>query len=144
MSDPYVREHLGLGINNGTLVSKVEVSEVVKGLIKVVTDILNPEFKVSEIYNREKRKQYIDNFDTNQKPDLSNEASEQWSVQDIVDNKGQVLINSERREIKKANNQKARNRAGLVPKTLILHINNPKINKIFEELKHIQVKTYPS
>ncbi|HJF04994.1 MAG TPA: hypothetical protein K8V59_09715, partial [Bacteroides thetaiotaomicron] len=65
MSDPYVREHLGLGINNGTLVSKVEVSEVVKGLIKVVTDILNPEFKVSEIYNREKRKQYIDNFDTN-------------------------------------------------------------------------------
>ncbi len=84
MSDPYVREHLGLGINNGTLVSKVEVSEVVKGLIKVVTDILNPEFKVSEIYNREKRKQYIDNFDTNQKPDLSNEASEQWSVQDIV------------------------------------------------------------
>lgn len=141
MSDPYVREHLGLGINNGTLVSKVEVSEVVKGLIKVVTDILNPEFKVSEIYNREKRKQYIDNFDTNQKPDLSNEASEQWSVQDIVDNKGQVLINSERREIKKANNQKARNRAGLVPKTLILHINNPKINKIFEELKHIQVKT---
>ena len=144
MSDPYVREHLGLGINNGTLVSKVEVSEVVKGLIKVVTDILNPEFKVSEIYNREKRKQYIDNFDTNQKPDLSNEASEQWSVQDIVDNKGQVLINSERREIKKANNQKARNRAGLVHKTLILHINNPKINKIFEELKHIQVKTCPN
>ena len=144
MSDPYVREHLGLGINNGTLVSKVEVSEVVKGLIKVVTDILNPEFKVSEIYNREKRKQYIDNFDTNQKPDLSNEASEQWSVQDIVNNKGPVLINSEPREIKKTNNKKAGNRAGLVPKTLILHINNPKINKIFEELKQVQVKTCPN
>lgn len=140
MSDPYVREHLGLGINNGTLISKVEVSEVVKGLIKVVTDILNPEFKVSEIYNREKRKQYIDNFDTSQKPDLSNEASEQWSVQDLVNNKGQVVINSEHREIKKTNNQKAGNRVGLVPKTLILHINNPKINKIFEELKQVQVK----
>ena len=60
MSDPYVREHLGLEINNGILVSKVKVSEVVKGLLKVVTDILNPEFKVSDIYNREKRKQYID------------------------------------------------------------------------------------
>lgn len=144
MSDPYVREHLGLGINNGTLVSKVEVSEVVKGLIKVVTDILNPEFKVSEIYNREKRKQYIDNFDTSQKPDLSNEASEQWSVQDLVNNKGQVVINSEHREIKKTNNKKAGNRVGLVPKTLILHINNPKINKIFEELKQVQVKTCPN
>ncbi|WP_455101547.1 hypothetical protein [Prevotella denticola] len=144
MSDPYVREQLGLGINNGTLVSKVEVSEVVKGLVKVVTDILNPEFKVSEIYNREKRKQYIDNFDTSQKPDLSNEASEQWSVQDIVNNKGRVLINSEPREIKKTNKKKPGNRAGLVPKTLILHINNPKINKIFEELKQVQVKTCPN
>ena len=144
MSDPYVREQLGLGINNGTLVSKVEVSEVVKGLVKVVTDILNPEFKVSEIYNREKRKQYIDNFDTSQKPDLSNEASEQWSVQDIVNNKGRILINSEHREIKKTNKKKPGNRAGLVPKTLILHINNPKINKIFEELKQVQVKTCPN
>ncbi|MBW4759649.1 hypothetical protein [Prevotella denticola] len=144
MSDPYVREQLGLGINNGTLVSKVEVSEVVKGLVKVVTDILNPEFKVSEIYNREKRKQYIDNFNTSQKPDLSNEASEQWSVQDIVNNKGRVLINSEPREIKKTNKKKPGNRAGLVPKTLILHINNPKINKIFEELKQVQVKTCPN
>ena len=45
MSDPYVREHLGLEINNGILVSKVKVSEVIKGLLKVVTDILNPEFK---------------------------------------------------------------------------------------------------
>ncbi len=131
-------------INNGTLVSKVEMSEVVKGLIKVVTDILNPDFKVSEIYNREKRKQYIDNFDMSQKPDLSNEASEQWSVQDIVNNKGQVSINSETIEIKKINNKKVRNRAGLVPKTLILHINNPKINKIFEELKQVQVKTCPN
>ena len=56
MSDPYVREHLGLEINNGILVSKVKVSEVIKGLLKVVTDILNPEFKVSDIYNREKMK----------------------------------------------------------------------------------------
>ena len=34
MSDPYVREHLGLEINNGILVSKVKVSEVIKGLLK--------------------------------------------------------------------------------------------------------------
>lgn len=144
MSDPYVREYLGLGINNGTLVSKVEVSEVVKGLVKIVTDILNPEFKVSEIYNREKRKQYIDNFDASQKPDLSNEALELWSVQDIANNKEQISANSKHRETKKTNNKKSENRVGLVPKNLILHINNPKINKIFEELKQIQVKTCPN
>lgn len=144
MSDPYVREHLGLEINNGILVSKVKVSEVIKGLLKVVTDILNPEFKVSDIYNREKRKQYIDNFDKSQKPDLSNEASEQWSVQDIENNKEQASRNSEKQEIKGDKNRKTRNRGALVPKSLNLHISNPKINKIFEELKHVQVKTCPN
>ena len=129
MSDPYVREHLGLEINNGILVSKVKVSEVIKGLLKVVTDILNPEFKVSDIYNREKRKQYIDNFDKSQKPDLSNEASEQWSVQDIENNKEQASRNSEKQEIKGDKNRKTRNRGALVPKSLNLHISNPKINK---------------
>ena len=144
MSDPYVREHLGLEINNGILVSKVKVSEVIKGLLKVVTDILNPEFKVSDIYNREKRKQYIDNFDKSQKPDLSNEASEQWSVQDIENNKEQASRNSEKQEIKGDKNRKTRDRGALVPKSLNLHISNPKINKIFEELKHVQVKTCPN
>lgn len=144
MSDQYVREHLGLEINNGILVSKVEVSEVVKGLVKVVTDILNPEFKVSEIYDKEKRKQYIDNFDISQKPDLANEAQEQWSVQDIANNKEQGLVDSTHRETQKANKKKTGSRVGLVPKTLILHINKPKINKIFEELKKVQVKTCPN
>ena len=69
MSDPYVREHLGLEINNGILVSKVKVSEVIKGLLKVVTDILNPEFKVSDIYNREKRKQAEFNLQMQQNSD---------------------------------------------------------------------------
>ena len=50
MSDPYVREHLGLGINNGTLVSKVEVSEVVKeGKI-----VLHTPFEVEEVLGDDK------------------------------------------------------------------------------------------
>ncbi len=56
MSDQYVREHLGLEINNGILVSKVEVSEVVKGLIKVVTRIFlirNSKFQKSIIEKKE-------------------------------------------------------------------------------------------
>ena len=79
-----------------------------------------------------------------QKPDLSNEASEQWSVQDIENNKEQASRNSEKQEIKGDKNRKTRNRGALVPKSLNLHISNPKINKIFEELKHVQVKTCPN
>ncbi|MBS1324172.1 MAG: hypothetical protein HPY97_08475 [Rikenellaceae bacterium] len=144
MSDPYVREHLGLEINNGTLVSKIQVSEVIKGLLKVVTDILNPEFKVSDIYNREKRKQYIDSFSKDQKPDLSNETYEQWSIQDIVNEDGKSQINNEPKETQKDKSKKPKTRVGLVPKNLVLHINNPKLNKIFGELKQIPVRTCPN
>lgn len=144
MSDPYVREHLGLEINNGTLVSKIQVSEVIKGLLKVITDILNPEFKVSDIYNREKRKQYIDSFSKDQKPDLSNETSEQWSIQDIVNENGKSQINNEPKETQKNKSKKPKTRVGLVPKNVVLHINNPKLNKIFEELKQIPVRTCPN
>ena len=35
MSDPYVREHMGLSINNGILTSNIQVDEVVKGLEEV-------------------------------------------------------------------------------------------------------------
>lgn len=144
LSDPYVREHLGLEINNGTLVSKIQVSEVIKGLVKVVTDILNPEFKVSDIYNREKRKQYIDSFSKDQKPDLSNETSEQWNIQDIVNKDEKSQINNEPKETQKNKSKKPKTRVGLVPKNLVLHINNPKLNKIFEELKQITVRTCPN
>lgn len=144
ISDPYVREHLGLEINNGTIVSKIQVSEVIKGLLKVVTDILNPEFKVADIYNREKRKQYIDSFDKSQKPDLSNEVSEQWSLQDIMNKDGQIPLNNDSKIAKKGNNKTVKQRVGLVPKSVILHIDNPRLNKIFEELKQVPVKTCPN
>ncbi len=144
ISDPYVREHLGLEINNGTLVSKIQISEVIKGLLKVVTDILNPEFKVADIYNREKRKQYIDGFEKEQRPDLSNETSSQWSVRDFVNDDKQSQLNNNPDETQSNKSKKSKTRTSLIPKKLLLYIDNPKLNKIFEELKQIPVKTCPN
>ena len=144
MSDPYVREHMGLSINNGILTSNIQVDEVVKGLIKIVTDILNPAFKVADIYNREKRKQYIDNFENSQKPDLTKEEPVQWNFQDIVNSDGNIPQNEDKSINKKDTSKKNKQRINLIPKSVALHIENPKINKIFEELKHIQVKTCPN
>ena len=54
--------------------------------------------------------------------------------------------NSEKQENKKGDKKQENkeNRGALVPKSLNLHISNPKINKNFEELKHVQVKTCPN
>lgn len=143
MSDPYVREHLGLSINNGILVSNIQIDEVVKGLIKIVSDILNPTFKVADIYNRDKRKQYINKLENNQKPDLTKEEPIQWNFQDIANGDDIAFQTENKSENKKNNSQKNKPRVNLIPKSFVLHIAPPKINKIFEELKHIPVKTCP-
>ena len=75
---------------------------------------------------------------------MSNETSEQWSIQDIVNEDEKSQINNEPKDSQKNKSKKPRTRVGLVPKNLVLHINNPKLNKIFEELKQIPVRTCPN
>lgn len=144
ISDPYIRECLGLEINNGTLVSNINISEVIKGLVKIVTDILNPEFRVVDIYNREKRKKYIDSFEDCQKPDLSKKTLNKWSIQDYENSKNDTPLISNKKGDRKSSSKKNEPRVTLIPKSVILHIDNPKIDKIFEELKRVQVKTCPN
>lgn len=75
---------------------------------------------------------------------MSNETSEQWGIQDIVNEDEKSQINNEPKESQNKKSKKPKTRVGLVPKNLVLHINNPKLNKIFEELKQIPVRTCPN
>ena len=75
---------------------------------------------------------------------MSNETSEQWGIQDIVNEDEKSQINNEPKESQNNKSKKPKTRVGLVPKNLVLHINNPKLNKIFEELKQIPVRTCPN
>ena len=75
---------------------------------------------------------------------MSNETSEQWGIQDIVNEDEKSQINNEPKDSQKNKSKKPKTRVGLVPKNLVLHINNPKLNKIFEELKQIPVRTCPN
>src|SRR5690606_8390466 len=69
ISDPKVREFLGIEINNGIIQSKIETEEVIKGLSHVVKDLMDPNFKVTKIYTKEDRNDYINNFPKIQIPD---------------------------------------------------------------------------
>lgn len=75
---------------------------------------------------------------------MSNETSEQWGIQDIVNEDEKSQINNEPKDSQKNKSKNPKTRVGLVPKNLVLHINNPKLNKIFEELKQIPVRTCPN
>ncbi|MEK0370954.1 MAG: hypothetical protein QQN55_07355 [Nitrosopumilus sp.] len=59
VSDPNVRDFLGLEVSNGILQSHIEKKEVVKGIIHIVKDLLDPNFKVNKIYTKEDRADYL-------------------------------------------------------------------------------------
>lgn len=145
ISDPYVREQLALEINNGKLVSNVENSEVIKGLINIVTDILSPTFTVKKIYDREKRKNYIDEFQAIQKPDLSKEADNTWELQNYNYNESKSITLKNKNDIvDKKTPITPIGRKTLIPKKCVIKIDILKINRIYNELKNILVQTCPN
>ena len=147
VADPYVRENLGIEINNGKLISKLESGEVIKGLMKVITDILDPKFKVADIYDRKKRKEYIDKFDKENRPDTTKEVEDQWELQSYNQansNSTNTSTNNISQEKVKGKKNSSSERRTLIPSKVNIKIENPKINKIYEELKKIQVTSCPN
>lgn len=145
LSDPYVREKLGLSLNSGILSAKNNPDEIVKGLLKVATDILSPSFKVAEIYDSGKRKTYIDSIPNELVPNVEFESEISWELQNYKSN--HQCLNKAEQSIENVSKSKCSNsilRRTLIPKSCNLKIEQPKINKIYSELKSILVYSCPN
>jgi len=132
ISDPAVRDTLGLEISNGQLQSEVDKKEVVKGLTKIAKDLLDPKFDVKDIYTKEDRKKYLESFPKSSKPDLK-KAIKRWQVGDTSG------IPPYRPGPKKGTK---RERKALIPRTCIMTINNPKVEAIYNELQKLHVEEF--
>ena len=131
LSDPDVRDFLGIYINNGVIQSEVDRNEVEKGLAKIAKDLLNPKFNVKEIYTKDDRKDYISNFTKTSRPDISKKSAQPWQP-------GTASSPTAVKATKPKPNPKDRNR--LIPKSCQLSINNPRLNAIYYELKGIDIQ----
>lgn len=132
ISDPGVRDFMGLDFKKGVLQSKINEKESMKALEKVAEDCLDPKFKVREIYTKEDRKEYINQFPKSNIPD-KNKKLEDKSSGDTKDESSIKIgrrISSERRK--------------LIPGPCKLSIKNPKINAIYYELQKLDVEKYPN
>ncbi|GHV55444.1 hypothetical protein AGMMS49579_18330 [Spirochaetia bacterium] len=131
ISDPNVRDFLGIEIEKGIVQSDVDESEVIKGLTQVAMDLLRPDFRVKEIYTKEDRKDYINQFPKQSMPKLSQKAEKTW-----------VFTSSSSRATSKQKPKQSSNpldRKHLIPKKCILQINNPRVNAIYSELQKIDI-----
>ena len=135
ISDPEVRAFLGLEYKKGVLTSKIDEKELAKGLEKVALDCLDPKFKVINIYSKEDRKDYIENFPKKSTPDKSKKPVEEKPKED----------DSKKSSSTSASNKQRRNttqRKKLIPSSCKIYIKNPKTNAIYHELQKLDVERY--
>jgi len=129
ISDPDVRDVLGIQVSKGLLHSDVDKGEVIKGLTKLVKDILDPKFNVADIYTKQDRKDYLSKFGKASKPDLKKTAAKPWDFNDGRATSGKTT------KVKKNPNH----RNVLIPKSCVIKIDNPKLNEIYHELQTLNV-----
>lgn len=134
ISDPNVRNFLGIEINNGVIKSNVEQNEVLKGLTHIVNDLLDPKFNVKKIYTKEDRTDYINKIPTSNTPDIKKKTVKPWQfnsseTSSITTNKTYTNITPNKRK-------------NLIPKNCKLSINRPKVNNIYHELLNLNVTNF--
>lgn len=133
LSDPDVRDLLGIEINNGIIQSEVAETEVLKGLIQIAKDLLKPDFNVKDIYTKEDRSDYIKQFPKQSKPNTTNKAPKPWQ-----------FINSSSATQKPKSKPNPTDRDKLIPKSCVLKIKNPKVNAIYHELQKLNIIKFPN
>jgi len=135
---PYVRERLGIEIQNGEVVTSLPESEVMKGLKRVVEDLASRKVKVPDLYYAEDRRQYIDSIEVDL-PDKSKALSETFVLGEAPREEPKQIARVQGVRSKPSRKK----RATLIPiRGVSLKIDQPRINEIYYELKGLRVEDF--
>ena len=133
ISDPKVRDFLGIEINNGIIQSDIDEKEVVKGLTHIVKDLLKPNFNVKEIYTKVDREDYISGIPTTGQPNKKTKAQKPWQFNNVTTSPKITKPSTKPNPI---------NRDRLIPRSCQLKIKNPKLNSIYHELQTLPLNKF--
>jgi hypothetical protein len=144
---PYVREKLGVEVENDQLVTRFNNQQVLRALVQMVEDLSATNFSVNNIRSLEQRKNYVDTIGVDILPNISapiratpqplNEASEPEtniapeSLIEAIPKKRSVAISTARKT--------------LIPRGCVLRIDKAiKINNLYHELRKLNIEVYPN
>ena len=139
-TDPDFRRVSGIDIKDGKVITRYEPAEVAKPLTKAANDLLSKDFTVKDIYYKDDRLKYIETFKKNDLPDKTQELSGDWELTST--------ITPQKADKKKAKSKGKKNkdlkskRYKVIPKSTIIHISQPRVNKIYHELKDLDLTVF--
>lgn len=125
LSNPYVREKLGLAFSQGQVLTHFPKPEVLKGLTKVVDDIGSGKVKVGDVLSKDDRVRYIEGYKSSELPNSSS----------LIDAPTPITEAPEPKKSKKKEHKRSNTRTKLVPSGFALTIDKRRINDIYLELK---------
>lgn len=137
LKDKSVQSLIGLSIKDNRLQTNLKRKEVVKGLTKIVKDLIDKKIKVKDIYTKEDRERYVESFKPAQIPDKKQKERTSWELVSTNTNNSKPKANAKP-------NAKAllKDRETLIPKDCILQITDIRLSKINKELRRLEVNSY--
>jgi len=137
LGDNNVRDLLGIDVIDGGLQTSLIEKELIKGLKKIIIDLLDETFTVRKIYTKKDREKYIETFTSRDIPKKSLQNAT-WKLQTPLN------ASLSTRSQHKRSNSISKNRHTIIPINCIIKIAPPKINMIYIELKSLDCDKYPN
>lgn len=134
LGDPSVRKALGLNIEDGILVSTLNVEITAKSLYNLIAPIATGEKKVTDVYYKEDRKKYLESFGTPPSEMPENLAKKSWPLAEPP--KPTVQKSSPPSTPKQRSKPLTTSRKYVIPSGCGIKIGTPRINSIYLELKN--------
>lgn len=140
-ADPDFRRMAGIDIKDGKVITRYEPAEVAKPLSKAVNDLLKRDFTVKDIYYKDDRLNYLETFKKTDLPDKTQELAGDWELISTIPPKKveKQKVNGKKQKKSKSIISK---RHTIIPKSTIIPISQPRVNKIYHELKDLDVKEF--
>ncbi|MFZ6734153.1 hypothetical protein ACO0LG_19645 [Undibacterium sp. Ji42W] len=136
LGDPSIREALGLEIAGGILQSKVDLTELEKGVKQIVSDLASGDWNVTKLKSKADRQKYLHQLPSSSLP--KREATSPAWIIDSQKNTTQAIQTSQLTKIR----VKTTARTTLIPKNFIISTstNSPRLAKIYKELKQLSIE----
>lgn len=135
-----VRERIGVTVKDGKLLTALPADEVMKALRKMVLDLAEKKINVSGLKNKEQQKQYLDEWDAADRPNLK-KAGDERAIEGIPDT--EFKSTGIRAKRKHAHSKVDPNdRRTLVPRGVKLNVSNSKTSEIFKELRILKLEDH--
>ncbi len=140
LATPTVRLAIGFDIKDGKLETQLPADEALKPLKRLVLDLATEAINVTQVKSRKQQEEYIGRLKHADRPDLSRKSGTPVSLDSMTDKDFTPPSSS---PTKKPKPTKSAPRTTIVPKTCKFNISTPKIEKIFRELRTLQLSKHP-